>query len=49
MQIMDLLGYEPSPWNKINIHVGGVGRLAFRVLARSHLHIIYKCVGAHHS
>ncbi|PRW39126.1 UV damage repair endonuclease [Chlorella sorokiniana] len=23
-QIMDLLGYEPSPWNKINIHVGGV-------------------------
>ena len=24
VQIMDLLGYEPSPWNKINIHVGGV-------------------------
>lgn len=22
-QIMDMLGYEPSPWNKINIHVGG--------------------------
>ena len=28
MQIMDLLGYEPSVWNKINIHVGGVGGLA---------------------
>ncbi|KAI7836305.1 hypothetical protein COHA_009813 [Chlorella ohadii] len=23
-QIMDLLGFEPSPWNKINIHIGGV-------------------------
>lgn len=23
-QIFDLMGYEPSPWNKINIHVGGV-------------------------
>lgn len=22
-QIMDLLGFEPSPWNKINIHIGG--------------------------
>lgn len=23
-QILDLMGYEPSPWNKINIHIGGV-------------------------
>ncbi|KAK9844142.1 hypothetical protein WJX81_005743 [Elliptochloris bilobata] len=23
-QVMDTMGYEPSPWNKINIHVGGV-------------------------
>ena len=22
VQILDLMGYEPSPWNKINIHVG---------------------------
>lgn len=24
MQVMDLLGFEPSHWNKINIHIGGV-------------------------
>ena len=23
-QVFDLMGFEPSPWNKINIHVGGV-------------------------
>lgn len=23
-QIFDVMGYEPSPWNKINIHIGGV-------------------------
>ena len=23
MQILDLMGYEPSPWNKVNIHIGG--------------------------
>ncbi len=30
-QIMDMMGYEPSYWNKINIHVGGEGNsLALR-------------------
>ena len=24
MQILDLMGFEPSHWNKINIHIGGV-------------------------
>lgn len=24
MQVMDLMGFEPSHWNKINIHIGGV-------------------------
>ena len=24
LQILDMMGYEPSPWNKINIHVGGM-------------------------
>ena len=24
MQTLDLMGYEPSHWNKINIHIGGV-------------------------
>jgi hypothetical protein len=23
VQIFDMMGYEPSHWNKINIHVGG--------------------------
>ena len=24
MQILDYMGYEPSVWNKTNIHIGGV-------------------------
>ena len=24
MQILDLMGYEPSPENKVNIHIGGI-------------------------
>ena len=24
MQVLDLMGFEPSHWNKINIHIGGV-------------------------
>lgn len=24
VQILDLMGYEPSHWNKVNIHIGGV-------------------------
>ena len=24
LQILDLMGYEPSNWNKVNIHIGGV-------------------------
>ena len=24
MQVFDLMGFEPSHWNKINIHIGGV-------------------------
>ena len=23
LQTFDMLGYEPSMWNKINIHIGG--------------------------
>jgi hypothetical protein len=31
-QILDLMGYEPSPVNKINIHVGGSVHLVLSVL-----------------
>ena len=24
MQVLDLMGFKPSHWNKINIHIGGV-------------------------
>lgn len=24
VQVMDMMGFEPSHWNKINIHIGGV-------------------------
>ena len=24
LQVLDLMGFEPSHWNKINIHIGGV-------------------------
>jgi len=24
MQILDMMGFKPSHWNKINIHIGGV-------------------------
>ena len=23
MQVFDMMGFEPSMWNKINIHIGG--------------------------
>jgi UV DNA damage repair endonuclease len=50
-RIFDLMGFAPSPWNKINIHVGGVygNKLAamdrFADVVNTRLSANCKCVG----